>query len=162
RTGSDRIFARLVTSFETQLWRVNPFYRSTFGVSSGNEDLTEQEAGALVSLRPFNTAQIGLSYLWLPYHEAESTPPARGRQSPDSSAPLESWDHPIPRVLVKNDSVEFWMAHFRFRPRPGLFLQLTAGRSIDGRLRGTALVEDAEGHLVRDPVRAYDFSLRGG
>lgn len=166
RTGDSRKFARMVLSVETQRLPVNLFYRFDLGFAEEDDPYVKHEVGTLVSLLPslrqFNTAQIGVSYLWDSSDKAESKPPSKGRESADPKAPLELWDHPVPNVLVKNDTVEAWMAHLRFRPRPGFFLQLAAGRPTQGRMRGTALVRDDQGHLVRDPLRAYDIRVRGG
>jgi len=80
----------------------------------------------------------------------------------DRSAPLERWDHPIPRVFVDNNSRDYLVAHLRARPQADLLLELAIGRLLSTRLRGTALVDGADGHLVRDPERSYDLRSQSG
>jgi len=142
-------------------WRF--FGRGNF---SSHEDIfSEFQGGVWLSLKKGLRVEAGISYLAME-GGLESSPPSRRGEgfegTPDRDAPLEEWEHPVPGVFVRNDAPRYWLGQIRLRPRAGLLVELGAGRPQNARLNGTALVEDASGHLVRDPARFYDFRARGG
>jgi len=122
----------------------------------------EREGGIWVSRDALRKLLIGLSYLYLYPPDSASTPPDVGQGGEDRSAPLENWDHPIPRVFVNNKGRDYLVARVRARLQEDLLLEVAVGHLLGASLRGTALVKGPDGHLVRDPERTYDFHSRDG
>ncbi|MES1245134.1 MAG: PEGA domain-containing protein, partial [Acidobacteriota bacterium] len=165
RPGDGNAFAAAAGFFEVGPQRLRLFGR---GAVSTHEDVFgEGEGGLWFALNRRLRVEVGASYLRLGLNHTRSEPPRRQREGQrgsveDRSAPLEEWSHPIPRVFVENEPPSYLLGKLRLRPRVGLLVELGAGLLQDARLRGTALVEDAGGHLVRDTARSYDFEGRNG
>lgn len=163
RPADGEVFVKAIASIEWGPSRWRLFARG--GYSNHEHILFEGEGGFWFAVDQGLRVEVGASYLMLGLSHPSSEPPTRGESedaTPDRSAPLEQWRHPIPRVLVGNESPSYWLGKLRLRPRAGLLVELGAGILEGARLRGTALVQDAAGHLVRDPARSYDFQGRNG
>jgi outer membrane protein assembly factor BamB len=76
--------------------------------------------------------------------------------------PLEKWHHPIPGVFVENVGKKYLIGYLYFRPFAAFFIDIYLGYLFDGALRGSALVEGPEGHLIKDPEREYFVKAKRG
>lgn len=155
----DRYFIGATIDLEYPLRRITPFGSIQFNSTQGGGS---HEIGFRIftGRHPYiGDLHLGLSGVWL--SGTGSTPPNKGFKE-DRSAPLEDWHHPIPGVFVKNSDPRYLAIQFRARPRTLAFAQLDIGSLIDSNLKGSRLVRNEAGHLVKDPSHAYSVKARDG
>ena len=107
--------------------------------------------------------QIGVGLSWfVKWYPWASTAPSSGMGESNTDAPLEQWDHHFPNVFLEQRDANFLCGHLLLRPAWWASIELSAGRLLNTRLSGTAMVEDEWGHLEKDPERYYNFKAKSG
>jgi len=144
------------------LWRIKLLWIIKFGF--GNEYIRGDIWGLkfyIGHIPLIGRTQFGITGFAL--FPEESQPPYVSRGSKgDLAAPLQKWKHPIPNVFVKNEGKEYFAATFNFKPKPVILINLMFGVITNGSLKGTALIEDAEGNLIKDNQRSYKMKASRG